>query len=93
MEKTKLERLIEVFEYAKRTRAEYVGIVVKMDGFETNEVIINHYNNIESKLEYYKNTYDENLNHKYSKGISIINFSFDNEIGLLAEFLECHMVK
>lgn len=54
----------------------YVAVVVRMEGFSDNEVIINSHENISSKLSYYKSTYDENLNHKFSKGISIVSFTY-----------------
>lgn len=53
-----------------------VGVLIEMEGFQKPEVIINLPENIESKLEYYKNTYDENLNHKYAKGIKIVGFTY-----------------
>lgn len=34
-------------------------------------------------MEYYLKTYDENLNHKFSKGIRILNFGATNDLGLL----------
>jgi hypothetical protein len=51
----------------------FVAIQVRMDGFPEDEIIINKYENIDSKLEYYNKTYDENCNHKFSKGIRIVN--------------------
>lgn len=38
-----------------------VGIFIEMPGFESPEIIINPVENLEKKLDYYKNTYDENL--------------------------------
>jgi hypothetical protein len=68
--------LIANFEEAKQYDARYVAIKVAMDGFPEEEIIINRAENIDSKLEYYKNTYDEKLNHKYSKGIRITDFTY-----------------
>lgn len=55
---------------------EPLGLFIEMPGFEQPELIINPVVNLRKKLEYYKNTYDENLEHKYSKGIKIIGYTF-----------------
>lgn len=47
-----------------------------MPGFELPEIIINPAENLEKKLEYYKNTYDEDLKHKYAEGVKIIGYTF-----------------
>lgn len=49
-----------------------------MEGFKEAEVIINKIDNAEDKLNYYRNVYDENLNHKYSNGIRIVGCSYGN---------------
>lgn len=64
------------FNMAMAENIEYVGVVIKMEGFPQTEVIINRFENFEKKLEYYKNTYDENLKHKFAEGISIINYAY-----------------
>lgn len=73
-----MEHLVAAFQEAKERKASYVAIKVRMDGFPEDEIIINKYANIDSKLEYYKKTYDEDLNHKFSKGIKIIDFTYSN---------------
>lgn len=45
----------------------YVAVVVRMSDFKSCEIIINPINNIADKLEYYKNTYNEDLTHKHAK--------------------------
>ncbi|ODA09116.1 hypothetical protein [Paenibacillus polymyxa] len=72
--KLTMNDLIQNFEEANG--AAFVGVRIKMDGFEDEEVIINGEKNFETKLEYYKNTYDQNLNHKFAKGISISGFTY-----------------
>lgn len=68
--------LIDIFNDAKEFKANFVAIRVSMDGFPSEETIINESENVDSKLDYYRKTYDENLNHKYSKGIKITAFTY-----------------
>lgn len=68
--------LINNFEVAKAKRAGYIGVLIEMEGFEKPEVIINSYANFDKKLEYYTSSYDENLNHKFAKGIKIVGFTY-----------------
>ena len=49
-----------------------LGIFVEMPGFPMPELITNPVVNLEKKLGYWKKTYDENLEHKYAKGIKIV---------------------
>jgi hypothetical protein len=51
-------------------------LFIEMPEFPSPEMIINPVENLEKKLEYYKNTYDDNLEHKHAKGIKIIAYSF-----------------
>lgn len=74
-----MDNLIKCFEGAKESEVRYIGLKINMDGFAKDEVIINPRENFDTKLEYYKKTYDENLNHKYSKGISISGFTFGED--------------
>ena len=53
-----------------------VGLFIEMPGFEKPELITNPLENLTKKLEYYKTTYDDNLEHKHAKGIKIIGFTF-----------------
>lgn len=54
----------------------YFAVVIRMDGFEDDEVIINTLYNSGDKLAYYKKVYDENLEHKFSDGIKIVGFAY-----------------
>ena len=58
-----------------------------MNGFPESEIIVNPIINADSKLAYYKNTYDEELNHKFSKGIRIAGFTFGNDMCKIEEDL------
>lgn len=53
-----------------------VGLLIEMPGFNKPELITNPYGNLEKKLEYYKQTYDKNLEHKHAKGIKIVGYTF-----------------
>lgn len=53
-----------------------LGLLIEMPGFKEPEMIINPAVNLQKKLEYYKKTYDENLEHKHAKGIRIIGYTF-----------------
>lgn len=71
----KMSDLEFVIKQAVKTKAN-VGVFIEMPGFESPEMIVNPVENLEKKLEYYKNTYDENLNHKHAEGIKIIGYVF-----------------
>jgi len=64
--------LEEIFLEANENH-ENVAVLVQMDGYIGNELIINPHFNILQKLGYYKEVYDEQLNHKHAKGIRIVN--------------------
>jgi len=71
-----MENLEKCFESAKEQRYPYVGIKIKMKGFEEPEVIINPNANFDKKLDYYKNAYNDDLTLKSFNGIKIIGFSY-----------------
>ena len=55
----------------------YIAVMIRMDGFSEDEVIINPIGNAIKKLEYYKNTYNEDLTHKHAGDkIQIVGFTF-----------------
>ena len=64
------------FESAKEQGHSYIGVKIKMEGFEDSEVIINPNANFNKKLEYYKNAYNDDLTLKTFNGIKIIGFTF-----------------
>lgn len=87
-----LDGLERCFNEAVNEDAEYVAVQIEMDGFPSDEVIINHKQNIDTKLEYYRKTYNEDLEHRYDPGIRIVGFAYgysfsgiQHELGLLAE--------
>lgn len=73
MNKT-MQDLVEAFNYAKKYNYGYIIIRIEMEGFPESEHIINGNGNFDKKLAYYQEVYDENLNHKFSKGIKIAEF-------------------
>lgn len=75
------------FEREKKYNAEFVAVKIEMEGFPEVEFIINPIVNADSKLAYYKNTYDENLNHKHAKGIKIVGCTFGNDWNEIEEDL------
>lgn len=71
-----MEFLERKFRAAAEAGHNYVAIKVKMAKFPYDEVIINPIGNMEAKLNYYKNTYTEDLEHKFSEGIRIVGVAF-----------------
>lgn len=71
----KMSDLEFIIKQAMRTK-QNVGVFIEMPEFESPEIIVNPVENLGKKLEYYKNTYDENLNHKHAEGIKIIGYTF-----------------
>lgn len=70
------------FDTAATIGDRFIGLKIKMAGFEKDEIIINERENFNTKLEYYQRVYDEDLNHKFSQGIKIVGVtsgdSFDD---------------
>lgn len=66
---TELER---IFDLANQLGINYIGVKIQMQGFDEPEIIINPKENFESKLEYYKKAYNEDLTLKTFNGIKII---------------------
>ena len=76
MEELNKENLKKCFAIAKEENVNYVGLLIEMPNFEMPELIINPKENFDKKLEYLLNTYDDNLEHKYSKSVKIIGLTF-----------------
>jgi hypothetical protein len=71
-EQITMSALEEMFNKAIEEDELGIALLIEMPGFEEPEVIINPPVNLTKKLEYIKKTYDENLEHKHSKGVNII---------------------
>lgn len=77
-----LEGLVRAFQSDWAKESKYVGILVDISGVK--EVIINSHDNFEAKLGFYKDAYDEKLNHRYAvkingaSGVKIVGYTFGN---------------
>lgn len=80
-----LKNLEICFTSAFKSKAKFVAVLIEMEGFEKPEFIVNEYENIQTKLAYYKNTYDEDLNHKFAKGIKIIGCTYGDSFKQIQE--------
>jgi hypothetical protein len=69
---SRMQELENMFKHAEKANY-YVAVVVEMDGFPRNEVIINHPDNIAAKLDYYKKTYKPDCEHKHAAGVRIVD--------------------
>lgn len=84
-----IEDLENCFEQAKYKGAKFVAVAIKMEGYRGKEIIINPIVNVDEKLNYYKNAYDENLNHRYTNGVRIVGFTY----GINMNEIEKHLAK
>ena len=66
-----------------------LGLFIEMPDFPMPELITNPVCNLKKKLEYWEKTYDENLEHRYSKGIKIVDCTFDWTTDS-CEFYQCN---
>lgn len=82
-----MTNLENCFNQAALSHANFVAVKVEMSGFPEPEIIINSQPNIQSKLEYYKATYDENLEHKHAAGIKIVAFTHGEDFDDIYEDL------
>lgn len=76
---TRKENLKLAFEEAIKTEKKFFIVVVQMEGFPSNEIIINTTENFEAKLKYYKNVYNDNLELKVFNGIKIVEYFHSND--------------
>jgi hypothetical protein len=67
-----LEEIIDVAIQEKKP----LSLLIEMPGFPSPEMITNPVDNLSLKLDYYKKTYDESLEHKHAKGIKITGYTF-----------------
>lgn len=85
---TKKEKLIELFEEAIISDEEFVAVAVETNGNDEYEIIINPRENFEKKLEYYKNSYNDDLVLNTYNGIKIVAaIKFEGEL-MFDEVLE-----
>lgn len=73
--------LTNIFMEAKENKLD-ICVEVTIPGQKDTEFIINKFGSIDNKLQYYLDTYDENLCHKRNKEIKIVNaFVIDFYVG------------
>jgi hypothetical protein len=51
-----------------------LSLFIKLPDLVEPEVITNPPTNLKQKLKYYKETYNDNLEHKYAKGVKILGW-------------------
>jgi hypothetical protein len=71
-----LANLKRTFYRAIELKQNFVGIRIRIGDLPLDEVLITPIENVDAKLKYYQETYDENLIHKNVGGIKIVGFSF-----------------
>ncbi|MED1436938.1 MULTISPECIES: hypothetical protein [Bacillus cereus group] len=86
-----LEGLEECFNDAVNAETNFVAVKIEMDGFPSDELIINDKHNIALKLEYYKKTYNEDLEHRYAPGIRIVGYAYGHSLSGIQRELELLM--
>lgn len=67
-----IDELIDAFNEAQNDGSD-ICIEVTIPGQNETEFIINRNKSLANKLEYYCNTYDDNLVHKHCKDIRIVS--------------------
>ena len=72
---TNMKLLESAVLFAQDVGYQFFAIKVEMGDFPDSEVIINPIINMVEKLEYWKNTYNEDLIHKHSNSIKIVDFA------------------
>lgn len=71
-----LSKLEGIFDNAVYVDANYIAVAIEFDEADDVEIIINPIENVEYKLKYCKESYNEDLTHKYAKGVRILAVAF-----------------
>lgn len=87
---SRMQELENIFNKAKE-KDHYVAVVIQMDGFPANEVIVNHPANIDKKLAYYKDTYKDDCEHKHAP-IKIIDALSGSSLKSIQDQLEDELI-
>lgn len=86
--KLTMANLGNCFNKAWEEESEYVGVKIEMDGFLKEEIIINSIENFGSKLNYYRNAYNEDLTLKNASGkVRIVGFTHGNSFNQIEKDL------
>lgn len=76
----KINELEELFKEAIRGNYNYIGIVISLEDYTDDEVVIITRSNMEKKLEFYKERYTENLTMKTNENIKIIDCYYSDNL-------------
>lgn len=82
-----MQFLENCFNSAKKNNMKYVAVKIRIKGYKKDEIIINQVENFDEKLAYYKISYDNELNHRYSTGVSIVGFTYGDTFGSIEKDL------
>lgn len=85
----KIGNLEKCFYEASQKDAKYVGVKIQMQGVPKPEIIINENENFDSKFDYYKKAYNDDLTLKTFNGIKIIGFTYGDSF----EEIEYDLIK
>jgi len=85
--KTRKQLLTEHVKAALVKDFKFFAIVVRMEGFPKDEVIINETANFIPKLDYWCKTYDDELVHKHSNTIYIVSCYSANSLEELQKII------
>ena len=81
-----IDNLENCFRSAIDSNYNYVAVKICMEGFEIDEIIVNPIENAEAKLKYYKDTYKDDLTHKYAGDkIRIVGCTFGDSLADIEE--------
>ena len=81
------ENLVNCFTQAEKLNYTYVAVAIDIQGNTQAEIIINHKDNFEAKLNYYLNAYDENLILNADNRIRIVGFTMTDTFEQVEEDL------
>ncbi len=87
MEILTMKDLEGCFIEAKEEEANFIGVKIKMAGFEEPEIIINPIENFDTKLAYYQKAYNDDLTLKTFSGIKIVDFYYGDDYLTIQEGL------
>lgn len=76
----KKEQLMDTFKEWIEYDVDYFAVSIETKGNSGLEIIVNPFSNLQNKMEYYQNAYDDNLVLKTYDGIKIVGAcGFDND--------------
>lgn len=76
----KRKELVDIMLGAIENKAEYFGVRIETKGMPRYEIIINKYENLDYKLEYYINNYNEDMELKRCSDIKITMAGYSDDL-------------